>query len=705
MKNKIYGLTTAALVAMSLMTSCDLDEYNPSQLSLDEKLKTAEGIAGMQIICYQPIYAQLYSVFDFMQVAECGTDIWWCDQNKTNVEQMFYYEGLSPQTGKGWDKSFTQLYSSLGVCNTVIKAGKEFIESHPGESETEQVAVLVAETHFLRAFYHLQLTTYYGPITLVSTLPTDAPDFKPKRNTLSEIYTSIITDLKYAEQNLPIEQSNRARATKKSAKALLCRAYAQGAGQGLSENGVSYWQRAKEESEDMIARLPEYGAYLYDDVSDLWADGNNRTNKESLFTAAGQDATDDTDLYNYSSSFTNKLFTYCYASQKNLSELSLITDEKSDPLYGRTNNNLLAPSEYLLHCFNPAWDQRWEYSFQTAYFGYSMHRIGSKKFNDSRVKWVEEVVEPNEVPMETYGISFSDENAHRIVPYVDLDQIAYNGGGKQYPARVWPKGRLAVGPAVTNEEVEAMLTDVKKIYANPYPLDQDDNRFYLYLYPEWDSQNNASFDRSDRVYCSVKIGDLFATDATGYRRYVMNSDELKANASYISKTTNVYQERPSLNKYMWNYEGVYYGNNLQIRNGDIAILRTAEVYLIAAEAEQKLGNEAKAAEYLNVLRRRAARPETPATEYELATADESVVLDEYAREMCGEFQRWAILQRHGLLADRLQQYNGRASQSFKPYMVWRPISATFLQQIDNKDEYGDNGYGTTPTSGLEGFLK
>ncbi|MCR5395811.1 MAG: RagB/SusD family nutrient uptake outer membrane protein [Bacteroidales bacterium] len=699
---KIYT-TALALTVMGGFTACDLDEYNPTSISLDEKLQTTSGIKGMQALCYQPIYAQLYSVFDYMQVAECGTDIWWCDRNRTNVEQMFYYEGLTPQTGKGWDKSFTQMYASLGQCNTVINACQEYLESHT--KDPDGIATILAETYFLRAFYHLQLTTYYGPITLVTESPTDSKTLTPERNTLSEIYSLIVSDLQYAVQHLPLTQTNRARATKKAAQGLLCRAYAQGAGQGLSEDGVSYWQRAKEESEYMINNLEEFGAYLYDDVSDLWADFNNRANLEFLFVAAGQDACDDETLYNSSSSFSNKLFTYCYPNQKNLKTLSLIENEKYDPLYGRTNQSVLAPSEYLLHCFNPAWDQRWEYSFQTAYFGYSMQLEGSKPFNDSRVKWVKKASATGEATMSEYGVTFSDSQEHSIVPYVDMDVVAYTGGGRQYPARVWPKGCTSIDSSMDYDEVEAMLIDVKKIYANPYPLDADDNRFYLYLYPEWDTKNCSNYDRSDRVYCSVQIGSLFMEDETGYRRYISNQNELKANASYISDSTNVYIERPTLNKYMWNYEGVYYGSNLQIRNGDVAIMRTAEVYLIAAEANQQLGNEAKAAEYLNVLRKRAARADAVASDYELATATENDVLDEYARELCGEFQRWAILQRHGALADRLALYNGRAAQSFKPYMTWRPISASFLQQIDNKDAYGDNGYGTTASSGLDGYLE
>ena len=68
------------------------------------------------------------------------------------------------------------------------------------------------------------------------------------------------------------------------------------------------------------------------------------------------------------------------------------------------------------------------------------------------------------------------------------------------------------------------------------------------------------------------------------------------------------------------------------------IMRMAEVYLIAAEAEERLGNGAKAAEYLNVLRKRACRNEADfEANMKLTTATEDDVLDEYARELCGEF--------------------------------------------------------------------
>lgn len=36
--------------------------------------------------------------------------------------------------------------------------------------------------------------------------------------------------------------------------------------------------------------MASYNAYLYDDVEDVWAQSNNRNNKEALFIASGPQA-------------------------------------------------------------------------------------------------------------------------------------------------------------------------------------------------------------------------------------------------------------------------------------------------------------------------------------------------------------------------------------------------------------------------------
>ena len=117
------------------------------------------------------------------------------------------------------------------------------------------------------------------------------------------------------------------------------------------------------------------------------------------------------------------------------------------------------------------------------------------------------------------------------------------------------------------------------------------------------------------------------------------------------------------------------------------------MYLIAAEANQKLGDGAKAAQYLNALKKRAARSTAAYDAMKLSTATEQDVLDEFAREMCGEFYRFGLLKRHHCLKEQLQKGNIRAYRNFdekKHYL--RPISDLFLNQIENADEYGTNGY-------------
>lgn len=753
MKNKIYS-AALALCAMASLASCELDEYNPNNISGDEELATYEGIYGLEAKCYEPIYGQLYTVFDFMSMAECGTDTWWAQNNKTNTEQMFYYEGLAPFENKGWDKAFTQMYSALGNCNFVIAKGGN-VETE--DIQKENVKTLIAEAYFLRAYYHLLLTTYYGPITLVTAPSDENPKLSAQRNTLSEIYSLIISDLKYAVANLPVNplEGNRARATKKAAQGMLCRAYVQGAGQGLTENGVSYWERAKAEAEAMIKNPSEYGAYLYDDVADVWADANNRSNKEALFVAAGIDAQDDSNTYWYANPSNNKLFTYCYFGLQSFSDLNKVSNDKSNYLYGRVNNNLLAPSYYLVHCFNPSWDKRWENSFQTAFGSYSCEAWGMG-YDKYSVLWTKALVEKYGLDEETmlekvdysaalnedgvndadfvldtdayektgksvwksktytpsgkeFGYEINTEAYPRkqlykcqyVRPYANVGTDAiknYAQGGNQYTAYVWPYGTGRVNEE-TGEYVKADLASLetpKKVYNVAYPMDSLDNRFYLYLYHPAD---HARFmDKKGFHYALFNIDELFNNNKAYYT---------EAEYTALGVQSSIYKACPCLTKFNWSYDKVFMGSNLQVKNGDIMVMRMAEIYLIAAEACERLGEKAKAAEYLNVLRKRAARETADASEYTLTTSEitEDMIFDEYARELCGEFNRWALLQRHGALASRLAKYNQRAAKSYKEYMKWRPISLTFLNQIENKEEYGDNGYGATANSGLDGYEK
>lgn len=655
MKTKL--LYTAIIAGTLSFSSCELDEYNPT--GGDATIESFDAWSGLETYCYSPLAEQLYSVYDFMSVAEGGTDMWLTPGgNPDYAKQLIYYDGLTTNTN-GSNKVFKQAYSCIVSCNAVINNA----DNVKGITDYDK-RILTAEAKTLRAFYNLLLVTYYGPVTLSQEdISKGETNVRPVRNTVEEFYTAIIKDLTEASDELDVQPygGNYARVCKKTALGLLARAYAQGAGEGLSENGVSYWQRAKDVADDIINNASAYNVYLYTDVSDLWAQANNRNNPEALFIVSGRDANDES--YNYVNC-NNNLFTYTICNPYKCSDIYTRADNTNYYL-GRTNNNTIAPTKYTLSVFDPSWDKRYENTFMTAFGLFSMVDAGwVGPYSACRVK-----ITPNLITK--YGIG-EQYLGQYIYPYVDMATSTYAYGGNQYyPTGVWAKGDHS-------GDTKNLIKDVKNVYVVDYPVEKDDDRFAIVLSKDYKSAE----EKAKSIYFTVNIDDLF--DGDQYKTSQFDG-------------TNSYQLYPSLIKYDWCYNGVV-GNHMQRRNGDMMVMRTAEVYLIAAEACQQLGIPEEAIKYLKPLRDRAARPGTVAPE--LTEVTEETILDEYAREMAGEFCRWALLKRHHKLGERLKLYNSRAARYFNEDIHYnRPISADFLNQIENKDEYGDNGYGTTPSKG------
>lgn len=144
---------------------------------------------------------------------------------------------------------------------------------------------------------------------------------------------------------------------------------------------------------------------------------------------------------------------------------------------------------------------------------------------------------------------------------------------------------------------------------------------------------------------------------------------------------------------------------------DFVLLWYAETYLIAAEAYGRKGDYAKAAEYINVVRRRAAYKEgesktfhfvmadggdpaamTTSTEaaMEITAADiaspeqlRDFILEERARELGGDFERWYDLVRTETFLERVMMYNPAAAVNVKEFHKLRPIPQTHIDRLAN----------------------
>src|SRR5207248_1944502 len=110
----------------------------------------------------------------------------------------------------------------------------------------------------------------------------------------------------------------------------------------------------------------------------------------------------------------------------------------------------------------------------------------------------------------------------------------------------------------------------------------------------------------------------------------------------------------------------------------LVVARFAETYLIAAEALLRDGRPpAEALPYINAVRRRAAIPGHEA-EMELTDAQLTLgeILNERARELAGEMQRWFDLVRTHTLVPRVRAYNPDGGPNIQPYHALRPIPRT-----------------------------
>jgi hypothetical protein len=131
---------------------------------------------------------------------------------------------------------------------------------------------------------------------------------------------------------------------------------------------------------------------------------------------------------------------------------------------------------------------------------------------------------------------------------------------------------------------------------------------------------------------------------------------------------------------------------------DAFVLRLSEMHLIAAEGYMMSGQSGPAITKLNELRTaRAIAGQSNILvaneEAQIAAKDINVILDERARELCGEQQRWFDLKRTGKLLERVQLHNGSAKNNIQSFHVLRPIPTPQLDAITNGTTEPDpNGF-------------
>ena len=123
---------------------------------------------------------------------------------------------------------------------------------------------------------------------------------------------------------------------------------------------------------------------------------------------------------------------------------------------------------------------------------------------------------------------------------------------------------------------------------------------------------------------------------------------------------------------------------------DCIIYRLAETYLLSAEINWRLGDNAGAAQRVNVIRNRACIGHDGSLNVSANDINANFLLDENARELIGEWQRWQTLKRFRLLKERVA-LNPQIKE-FKDEYYLRPVMQSELDAMENGAEYQNPGY-------------
>lgn len=208
-----------------------------------------------------------------------------------------------------------------------------------------------------------------------------------------------------------------------------------------------------------------------------------------------------------------------------------------------------------------------------------------------------------------------------------------------------------------------------------------------FIFPKDPGYATKKTTKLDQKYLVVDYADVY-DDAT--KTVKMTYQKVNKSPGTTATPNPFFGFYPSLTKH--NSSNYYVNNAASNRYGNLDatfMMRMSEVYLIAAEADIYVNNGANAAGYLNKVRTRAGA--LPLT----GTPTIQTVLDERARELCGEYVRFYDLKRTKKLNKTyLMATNPDVGQYFRDgNNEVRPIPSAFLTTLQGAGTYYQNpGY-------------
>ncbi|HMF71432.1 MAG TPA: RagB/SusD family nutrient uptake outer membrane protein, partial [Flavitalea sp.] len=274
---KIYACIFAVAV-ITWLTGCKkyLTEKVVSGVSY-QLYETPEGLEGALISAYNTMRLGVNGE-RALTFSDAGTDLFTVgsDGNKTFNQYLATLGSLSGDVSEYWDYH----YIGISECNVTLTYLPKVTL---GESRKK---VIEAEAKFLRSYNYFDLVQHFGKVPLIlDAIDKVTTDFK--RASVKDIYNSIIADLQFSFNQLPVTPNEQGRVSKAAAAHLLAKVYlARGSAVSQKQQDIRGTKATDMDSVIYYANKivnKELGAFsLVPDFAKLF-DVNNQVNSEVIF--------------------------------------------------------------------------------------------------------------------------------------------------------------------------------------------------------------------------------------------------------------------------------------------------------------------------------------------------------------------------------------------------------------------------------------
>ncbi len=277
-----------------------------------------------------------------------GSDIWEYTNVSDGNEFHMYTSALNPANAVFYT-IWSNFYLGISRCNIAINRIPKIVGTKTLNTEANRKA-RVGEVRFLRAYYYYILVQAFNKVPLLLDESIGVMT-EIKRAPVPNIWAAIISDLRYAAENLPATQSESARPTQSAAQQLLAKAY-------LTRGSAVTEQRGQKSTDmDSAAFYAEKVIASKGDLLPNYDDARRRTNEKNKEVLFAVEYTTNL-LYNGGGNQAHRFFTIQYMT---IGGLTL------DMNYGEAHVRL-RPTAYMYDLYDLKNDSRFYKQFQTVWF-------------------------------------------------------------------------------------------------------------------------------------------------------------------------------------------------------------------------------------------------------------------------------------------------------------------------------------------------